>query len=161
MKRRTWVLILLFFVLFILSIGLIAPGAILHQQLVPFELTERTCFLESVDTTRCGFPVYNGGRVMDSVFSHQLYPINASYGCLCNRESAEPLPGCRPWAPGICYLNLNATRYVQRVQSLYKYGSDALISIGCLIFLSLLITGPILIYKIRRGDNEVEFIIMK
>lgn len=166
MKRRTCVLVLLYLVLFIFSVALTSVGGIIHQHLRSFDLEQGTCRLLSHEMVQCAdgnwLSVYNG-RVIDSVFAKKPtlgnwgegYTLNQTLPCFCRPGKGS---ACDTYGPGVCYLNMNATRFIAQTQFLYKYGSDALISIGTLIFFALLISAAVLIYKSRNQPDD--FVIM-
>jgi hypothetical protein len=172
-KKRTWALSALFVVLFIFAVALISVGATVHNQRVHqhFQLRQTNCTIHSpaqvVPICNQFVAAWNDGAIVEDVYAakdtHELaqdmtgnYRVGRTYPCLCHTitsHSNETL--CSLYHASYCYLNLESTRAVLQTQMIYKYGSDAMISIGCLIFLSMVMIIAILLYKSRKANDFV------
>ncbi len=172
-KKRTWALSTLFCILFIFSIALITVGANVHNQRVrgSFQLFQTECTLQNACVERCNetgkfVGVWNDGIVEDVFASRAdasmvgralgVYSLNGTYPCMCHTGGMHHKSACDLYH-NYCYLNMESMQAVQMTQMIYKYGSDAMISVGCLIFLSMLLTVAILLYRGRKHDD---FIVM-
>ena len=172
-KKRTWALSALFCILFIFSIALITVGANVHNQCVrgSFRLFKTECTLQNARVERCNqtskfVGVWNDGIVEDVFASRAdaemaqralgVYLTNGTYPCMCHTGGTHHKSACDLYH-NYCYLNMESMQAVQTTQMIYKYGSDAMISVGCLIFLSMLLTVAILLYRGRKHDD---FIVM-
>lgn len=95
---------------------------------------------------------------MESVFSQMEngYRLNNTYPCYCHQHLLEDI-GCNLWR-GSCYLNLEATQFVMETQMVYRYGSDAAISIGCLLFLAICIGGIVMVVRSKRKADQFVFV---
>lgn len=170
-KKRTWALAVLFCILFVFSIALITVGANVRNQRVKgcFNLAKTECTLQTARVVQCNetgrfVSMWNDGIVED-VFADRedlqvarnmlkTYQINETYPCICHMHETLPKTPCDLYH-NYCYLNEQSTRSVQTTQMIYKYGSDAMISVGCLIFLSMLLTASILLYRGRKNDDFI------
>jgi len=169
-KKRIIALILLFAILFIFSISLIAVGATVHNQLIRhFNLNETTCTPTTRRLVGCTngnwIVVWNENMIEDvyatrptkelAIANTNDYNVNQTYPCMCNLASSITTIGidCDTWK-GACYFNMNATRNIVQTQMVYKYGSDACLSVGSLIFLAMIIVLGVLIYKKRSNTGD-------
>lgn len=170
-KKRTLALCALFVVLFIFAIALIAVGANVHQQLVPhFNMQETQCTPTSVKIVHCNatnewLTVWND-NLIESVYARQAtealarakmdnYALNQQYPCMCNAAEHVALDeDCNVWR-GACYFNVESTRAVLWTRKIYKYGSDACLSVGSLIFLSMVLVAAIVLYRGRKANDFV------
>ena len=168
-KKRTWALSLLFVILFIFSVSLIAVGATVHNQRIKgFAVgkEQQACTPSSVKVVEYEkgqwLAVWNEHMVEDVYATRDSkelaeanlndYKLNQTYPCLCSRILHE---GVWDVYHGACYFNMNATRAVVQTQMIYKYGSDALISVGSLIFLSMVIIIGILLHRERKKNDFI------
>lgn len=173
-KKRTWALSALFAVLFIFSVALISVGANVRNQRVKvsFQLKQTMCTIHSPAQV---FPVcnknqfvaaWNDGALVEDVYAAKdtrelaedrlnNYRVGQTYPCMCHTTNVNTTALCDLYQDASCYLNVKSTRAVLQTQMIYKYGSDAMISVGCLIFLSMVLVAGILMYKSRKANDFV------
>jgi len=173
-KKRTWTLSALFAILFIFAVALISVGATMRNQRVKttFTLRETTCTIKSAAVCKSNnqfVATWNDGAVVVDVYgardTHELaqgmtnnYRAGKTYPCMCHTHptTTRNATACSDlYQDSYCYLNMESTRAVLQTQMIYKYGSDAMISVGSLIFLSMVLVIAILLYRSRKASDFV------
>lgn len=132
-------------VLLIFSISLIVVGSTHAGN--PVKLVVSNCTLETQELIQYQgwLNVWNGNITENAyastsfVYFSDKYKLNTTYPCLCGDT--------------LCYLDVNLTRRLQLDEMVFKYASDAMISIGSLMMIFLIVfTGCICKKKIQNDD---------
>lgn len=132
-------------IILIFSISLIVVGSVHAGN--PISLIQKNCTLETQELVESDgwLNVWNE-NIIENIYSSTTfiyfsdkYKINNTYPCLCDLKK--------------CYLDINVTRNIQRSEMIFKYGSDAMISIGSLMMIFLIVfAGCICKKKIQNND---------
>lgn len=132
-------------IILIFSISLIVVGSTHAGN--PVKLVETNCTLETQELIQYQgwLNVWNGNITENAyastsfVYFSDKYKINTTYPCLCEDTR--------------CYLDVNLTRKLQLDEMVFKYASDAMISIGSLMMIFLIVfAGCICKKKIQNDD---------
>lgn len=159
-KIKTIAIILFLTTLLIFSISLIVAGSA-HPG-IPKHLEYQNCTIESQELLSClnggWINTWNGGSIVENIFSvdniqkfSDKYDLNNTYKCLCN-SIIQPIELEKCDTSNLCYLDIQTMKYVQNSEMIFKYGSDAMISIGSLILVFLFVFAIVICHKNRRNN---------